>query len=169
MVVKPTMEGVSAAAGIGLICAFAVACRDLVTRRIASDVPSSIVTLATTIAVALMGGVIGGIMGLVDLFHHVAPHASVHVWQPLESTHVLLLLCAAFLITLGNFAIIIAFRGTDISLISPFRYSVMIWAVIGGFFVFQEWPDWIAQIGMLLIVISGVATLRSQEMREETR
>jgi S-adenosylmethionine uptake transporter len=36
----------------------------------------------------------------------------------------------------------------------------MLWAVIVGYLVFQEWPDWIAQIGMALIVIAGVYTLR---------
>jgi drug/metabolite transporter (DMT)-like permease len=163
MVVKPSTEGVSSAVWIALISALAVACRDLVTRRIPSDIPSSVITLATTLAVALMGA----LLGAVEIFTPAFSSPSTLPWQVLSTFHTVLLISAALLVTLGNFAIVLAFRNTDISLVSPFRYSVMIWAVIGGYFAFQEWPDWIAQIGMVLIVISGVATLRSQHVTNE--
>ena len=164
LVVKPTTEGVSAAVVIALISALAVALRDLLTQKIKNDVPSSIITLGTTLGVAQMGLLLG--LGHV-IFAWARPSASAPLlflpWQPLHMEATILLLLAAICVTCGNFAIIIAFRNTDVSLISPFRYSVMIWAVIAGYVVFQEWPDAWAKAGMVLIILSGIYTLKSEK------
>jgi drug/metabolite transporter (DMT)-like permease len=161
LVVKPSAEGVNSAIIIALISALAVACRDLLTRRIPNDIPSSVITLGTTLGVAEMGLLLGlGHMIFAFIWPGTPAPLVLAPWQALGAYETVLLMCAATLVTIGNFAIILAFRNTDVSLISPFRYSVMLWAVIVGYLVFQEWPDWIAQIGMALIVIAGVYTLR---------
>jgi S-adenosylmethionine uptake transporter len=35
------------------------------------------------------------------------------------------------------------------------HYSQMIWAIIYGFFIFQEWPDTMTLIGSFVIIASG--------------
>jgi drug/metabolite transporter (DMT)-like permease len=168
LVVKPTTEGVSAAIIIALISALAVAVRDLLTKRIKDDVPSSIITLGTTIGVAKMGLLLG--LGNV-IWSWILPNTASPLlflpWQTLHLQPTMLLLLAAVFVTCGNFAIIMAFRNTDISLISPFRYSVMIWAVVADYLAFDYWPDLWAQIGMILIVISGIYTVRSERQRQD--
>ena len=44
----------------------------------------------------------------------------------------------------------------DLSATAPFRYSILIFAIISGVAVFQEIPDGIAVLGMILIVATGL-------------
>jgi drug/metabolite transporter (DMT)-like permease len=80
-------------------------------------------------------------------------------WQPLNGHLVLLLAGAALTVLLGNVAIIVAFRDVDVSAVSPFRYTVIVWAVLAGILIFGEFPEPSAWIGILLIVGSGLYTL----------
>lgn len=149
LVVKPSPTGFDVYGLIALAAAAVVAGRDLVTRLIGDHIPSVVVTLSTTSAVGLAGLLLG--LG--------------EEWRPLATREVLLLLSAAFLVTLGNLAIIVAFRGGDVSVVSPFRYSIVVFAVVLGFLIFGEWPDAIAWLGTALIVGSGVYTMHRDRVR----
>ena len=43
----------------------------------------------------------------------------------------------------------------DISFVSPFRYSAIIFALLIGLVFFNEWPDLVALIGILIVTASG--------------
>ena len=40
-----------------------------------------------------------------------------------------------------------------------FRYTVVVWAIIVGFLVWREVPDWPMLIGTAIIIATGVYTL----------
>ncbi|WP_211252265.1 DMT family transporter [Marinobacterium jannaschii] len=56
-------------------------------------------------------------------------------------------------------ALTIAMRTGDVSVVTPFRYTRLIFALILGIFVFGERPDLMTLMGGLLIVVSGGSTL----------
>ena len=56
-------------------------------------------------------------------------------------------------------ALTIAMRTGDVSVVSPFRYTRLLFALILGVFVFGENPDLMTLLGSLLIVVSGGYTL----------
>lgn len=56
-------------------------------------------------------------------------------------------------------ALTIAMRAGDVSVVSPFRYTRLLFALIIGVSVFGERPDAMTLLGSLLIVLSGVYTL----------
>ncbi len=81
-------------------------------------------------------------------------------------TDVLMALAGASLFVLiGNYAIIEAFRAADLSVVSPFRYSVIVWAVIVGYFMFGDVPSLLAFVGLGLILASGVYTIHRERVR----
>jgi drug/metabolite transporter (DMT)-like permease len=49
-------------------------------------------------------------------------------------------------------------RDSEISFVSPFRYTALIWALLLGFFVFEEVPDVITISGSLIVVGTGIYT-----------
>ena len=51
---------------------------------------------------------------------------------------------------------------------SPFRYSIIVWAIIAGFVVFGDKPDLPALAGILLIGGSGFYTLHRERVRART-
>ncbi len=143
VVVRPTQDGLNAGVVLAIVSTVLVVARDLITRRLPTEVPSRAVTMGTILAATAVGGAL----------------ALFQPWRPVEAASLVPLVIAALAVTAGNYAIIIAFRTGEVSVVSPFRYTMMVWAIIAGFVVFGEWPDPITWIGIALIVCSGLYTL----------
>ncbi len=82
----------------------------------------------------------------------------------------LLVVVSALASAVGNFLLAIAYKRSDAATVSPFVYTQLISAVLLGLLVFGDWPNALALIGLLTILLSGVATLflrpaPAQEMR----
>jgi drug/metabolite transporter (DMT)-like permease len=149
IMLRPSGSGLNWYSLLALGSATLVAVRELITKRLGPDIPSTIVALATTIAT--------GVTGLVVSF--------TDIWKPVEVTHALYLVGAAVFVALGNLAIIVAYRGTDVSVVSGYRYCIVVFAMILGYMVWGDVPDIWALIGSALIVGSGLYTLHRQRVR----
>jgi drug/metabolite transporter (DMT)-like permease len=149
LIVKPSLSGFNVYAGLALLSAALVAARDVVTRSIAGHVPTVIVNLSATVIVTILGFAL----------------ALREEWQPVSAQETGMLGAAAVLVTLGNLAIIKAFRIGEMSVVSPFRYAVILTSLTVGYFVFGELPDLVSILGILLIVASGVYTIHREQVR----
>ncbi len=142
-VVKLGSGTLQTAAIFAFLSACGVAVRDVVTRRIPIRIPTMLVAAAGIVTMTVAGGVM----------------TAFEPWIPISTRTVGYLAGAAVMVLLGNVAIIIAFRDVDVSAVSPFRYTLIIWAVIAGFVVFGDIPDPAQWFGIALIVGSGLYTL----------
>jgi drug/metabolite transporter (DMT)-like permease len=149
LIVRPSPAGFDPYALIALATAALVAGRDFATRAIGAHVPSIVITLATSIGVCLAGF----ILGLLE------------DWPAPGAYELWILAAAAIVVTAGNFAVITAFRDTDVSVVSPFRYSNVPFAIILGLVVFGELPDAVALVGIALIVGAGLYTIHRERVR----
>ena len=71
---------------------------------------------------------------------------------------------------LGYYAITSASRTGDVSVVTPFRFSRMLFALIIGMAVFGERPDLLTYLGATLILASGTYTfLRERKLGRMTR
>jgi len=150
--VRPEADGFNLAAIVALISAILVGWRDLLTRSIGNEVPSTVISLTTTVLVGLVS--IG--YGLFE------------VWQPFWRIETLYLAGAAVLVSTGSLCIVSAFRNTDIGVISGYRYSIVVFAVVIGYVVWGEVPDALAIAGIALIVGSGLYTMHRQRVRPDS-
>lgn len=66
---------------------------------------------------------------------------------------------------IGNLFIVMAYRRAPASIMAPFVYVQLISAAILSFVVFGDIPDPIAATGLILIVVSGLATLAFSRSR----
>ncbi len=132
-----------------VIVAILVAVRDLMTRRLDRSTPTTAVTFTTTLSVCVLG----------------FAGAPLEVWQPLTVFGMLLLAASAVLVTMANVFIIRAFRGVDVSAVSPFRYFGVVWAIILGYAIWSDLPNSVAIAGTLLIVGSGLYTMHRETVR----
>lgn len=148
-VVKPTPGAFDVWAMVGLACAFASAGRDLMTRRLPPGVPSIVVSFMAAVAVTVVGAALG----------------VSETWQPIAWDELGLLAVGAVLLAAGNFLVVLAYRDVDVSAVAPFRYSLLIWAGMAGYFIFGEVPDRWSAAGAALIVGSGVYALHREAMR----
>lgn len=114
--------------------------RDLVTRRLPADVPSLFVTVISSIAVMTMAGAL----------------IAADSWQPVTLAQFGVLALAAIFVLIGYFFGIRTMRVGEIGFISPFRYTILIWAMILGFIVFGDVPDALTMIGSTIVVLTGL-------------
>ena len=66
---------------------------------------------------------------------------------------------------IGYFFSIEAMRYGDVSFVSPFRYTLILWALLIGIFFFNETLDYLSFIGILLIMFSGIFVLYRKDLK----
>ncbi len=149
LVIQPRAEGFNAFAWLCLLGTVLHALRDLLTRRIASEVPSLVITLATAVVVTAMAGLLCLYQG----------------WQTPNASQGAMLTAAAVFLAGGYHFIIRSTRLGDLSVVAPFRYSGLLMAVALGWAVWGDVPNGPAIAGIVLVVVSGLVLLRWQRLR----
>lgn len=142
-IIRPGGVGFEWALLIPVAAAVASGLRDLMTRRLArSDTSISVLFWASAFMVA------------VTLF--TIPLG----WQPLTLSASIWLIVNGLLNAGAHFLMIEALRLGAAGLVSPFRYTAILWATVAGFLVWQEVPDVMTMIGAAMLVVSGVLIVR---------
>lgn len=77
----------------------------------------------------------------------------------------LALLIAGILAGFGGLAIIHSMNLAPATYIAPTQYSQIVWAVAIGIVFYQEYPDGLSYLGMVIIALSGFLTFIREEAR----
>lgn len=67
--------------------------------------------------------------------------------------------------SIGQVLMIAATRRAPASQVATTQYSQIVWAVVFGMVVFNEWPDALSVAGMAMVGLSGLITLRREVVR----
>lgn len=148
-IVRPAPATFNAWAVIALGAAIANSLRDVLTRKLDPAIPTTVLTLTSMVALTLVGVALA-ISG---------------AWLPFSAYDYLLLFCGAIFFGLAVYFVASAFRGGEISVVAPFRYTSLLWAGIAGYIAFNEIPDAWSLAGAALIVASGLYVLRRDTVR----
>jgi len=143
-VAQPGASGISLFAVLGLGCAVGTAFRDIAGRKVSPAIPTLVVAYGTLLLV-MVGAAIASL-----LFEH---------WVMPDGRHLLLLACSGLLLSLGHFFIFLSYRTGATAAVAPFYYMFAIWAVCSGALVFGTFPNTLALVGIMLIVVSGIAVV----------
>ena len=78
-------------------------------------------------------------------------------WKaPEQAWHWVLLLVIGLCASIGHYLLIKSYEYAGATLLAPFTYTTVIWAVLSGFLVFGQLPDRWSVGGMAVIVASGL-------------
>ncbi|MGY6548082.1 MAG: DMT family transporter [Roseinatronobacter sp.] len=143
LILQPGTDAFSMASVHALIAVAMVTLRDLLTRKMAVQVPSMMVAFTTAAGVTLFG----------------ALGAVTEPWLGLSSVGWGWLAGASVFVCLGYYLVIQAMRVGEMSFAAPFRYASLLAALLLGWFVLGEWPDRLTLIGSAIVVATGVFTL----------
>lgn len=146
LIVQPSAAGFNAFALLCLMGTFFHAARDLATRAIDTAVPSILITLATALAVLVLAGLLTATQG----------------WQAPTARQLALLAAASVFLSAGYFLIITGMRTGDISVIAPFRYTGLLFALVMGWLVWGDVPNVLAWAGIALLVGAGLYVLHGE-------
>ncbi len=144
MILRPGLSGFDPLAIFAVLGMLGFATRDLATR--ASPVSM------TTAQLGVLGFAMLTLSGLILLAFQEPPH-----WPGLHSWGWLAI--ATVMGVTAYSTLTLAMRTGEISVVAPFRYSRLLFALIIGVSVFRERPDWLTLLGSAIIVLSGLALL----------
>jgi len=85
---------------------------------------------------------------------------SIFFWQPLHSFSFIFFIFLGFFFCAGLFLQIKALSITPASVLAPYNYTIIVWAILFGLVVYKEIPDIFTIIGAIIIVVSGVFIFR---------
>jgi drug/metabolite transporter (DMT)-like permease len=86
------------------------------------------------------------IMGSISFFY----------WIPINLSFILLFIGVGVFYSLGLYLQIIALSKARASIVQPFHYTLIFWAIIFGFIFYKDIPDIYTIIGALVIASSGI-------------
>jgi drug/metabolite transporter (DMT)-like permease len=142
MVVNPTQAGFTWIALIPLLVALLSGLREILVRAaLARESSTALLFYSTSFATVL-----ALVWSLFD-------------WRAMASSEVALLAFAGAFFALGVYLMTEGLRFADASLLALFKYSAIVWALMLGFFLWEEVPTALTWLGAALIVASGLYTL----------
>lgn len=146
MIVKPGASAFDAAslwalAAVGFVCL-----RDLATKRLSPATPSLFITLMTAVSITLLGGVV----------------TAAGDWAPMRAGGVAVLALSAGFLFVGYLCSVMTIRVGEMAFISPFRYTILIWALILGAVAFGETPGPLSLFGATVVIGAGLYTFHRE-------
>lgn len=134
---------------LALLSALCYALATMVTRRLGRDEPGPRVAFYTMLVFLVASGAL-------------APWG----WVPLTDRALLMMGACGVIAGFGHFFLAQAYRIAPATVVAPFEYSALIWAVILGWLVWNTLPGQAVATGMILIVGSGLYVLyRERKVR----
>ena len=128
-----------------LLSAFFLSLRDIYTKKIKSKFHSLQIAFITCLVVT----VCFGILNMYKIFSF-------------GLNEYIILFISSFFLSLGYIFSIATIKVALVSVTSTFRYSVILWGILYGYFLFNEIPNTNTYIGAFLIVVSGLIIISRQ-------
>ena len=143
LIVRPGFEGFMPASIFAILGSVFLAARDLATRAMQVKLPS--------VTIALYAFIAFGISGIL-----IIPFNSPMVLP--TSNQIIYFIGASAFGVIAYYSLVISSRIGEMSVISPFRYSRIVFAMLLAFIILDENPDGLTLIGASIVVASGLYT-----------
>ena len=85
-----------------------------------------------------------------------------YFWQPVNINSLIFFLPIGLFFSLGIYFQILALNNAKASIIQPFHYTLIFWAIIFGYFFYDNIPDLYTIIGALIITASGIFVINQK-------
>lgn len=151
LIVQPGTDGFNGWSLLALLSVVIITARDLLTRAFSPAVPSMTVAVLTAGAVGVFGAIVSAFTP----------------WAPMGPTEIALTLAASVFIIGGYVFGIMVMRIGEVGFVSPFRYTSLIFALVLGFVVFDEFPNALALCGVAVVMAAGIYTLFRERIRKQ--
>ncbi len=148
IIIQPTGSAFNWYSVLALFGTFCGAARDVLTRTIRLEIPTVLLTLVST-GLATAGAGVGVL---------------IQGWPPVAWGDVLMLGAAGLFLITGYQFMILSLRITEASVVAPFRYTSILWALLFGYIFWGDVPDPLAWVGIATLVGSGLYLLHRDRL-----
>ncbi len=90
------------------------------------------------------------------------------VWIPMSTDTLLELGLMALIALAAHYVFTAAFARAEVSILAPFEYTALLWAVLIGYLVWQDFPDVRTWIGATIIIAAGLYVVHRETLHQRT-
>ncbi|MDC0505098.1 DMT family transporter [Amylibacter sp.] len=156
IIIRPGLNSFDPNVGYVLIAVLFVTVRDLITRKLPMNVPSTIVSFQAFASLIIAGGI------LIFL--------SDQKIVGLDKNQIYFVLGGIIFGVIGYYCVVASTRIGEAGVVTPFRYSRLLFAIIIGFLFFNERPDFLTLLGASIVIMTGIYTvLRERYLARRSR
>jgi drug/metabolite transporter (DMT)-like permease len=156
IIIRPGLNSFDPNVVYVLIAVLFVTVRDLITRKLPMNVPSTIVSFQAFASLIIAGGI------LIFL--------SDQKIVSLDENQIYFVLGGIIFGVIGYYCIVASTRIGEAGVVTPFRYSRLLFAIIIGFLFFNERPDFLTLLGASIVIMTGIYTvLRERYLARRSR
>ena len=148
IILRPTSSIFDPKALLPLVAAFMLGLYQIVTKKV-SEYDSNETSLFYTSIIGMI------IMTLL----------ATNFWSPVDSSSYIMFLSIGVFFSLGLYLQIIALSKARASILQPFHYTLIFWAIIFGYIFYDDVPDMFTIIGALVITCSGIFVLNQSSKK----
>jgi S-adenosylmethionine uptake transporter len=149
LVIKPGSHGFNAWALLALLSVLSGTLRDVATRRLDATLSPLLIMTVSQLAVASAG----------------LACWVFETWQFPSPGELLALVFASVCSLAGHLCVITSLRSGEVAAVAPFRYAGIVWAILIGYAIWQQLPDGLSIVGILILVTAGLYTFyREQQL-----
>ena len=145
IILQPTSDAFKIAAIAPMGAAAFGAARDVVTRAISGS-ENSLSILFTSMLMITIAGFLTYPLG----------------WSAVKPSHIWIFITSSLLVGLAQYHMIEAFRLGEVALISPFKYSSLLWATLISLVIWDDLPSKNVVLGAFILILSGIYLLKNE-------
>lgn len=165
---RPGVSSFQPASLLALYSAFGYAVGQMMSRHISQTVPPIVISNWQNLFYIVAAVVIGAVVyALGYAGTDVMPSLTKSFHLP-DSTHVISLLLLGVFSAISATSFISAYQNAEANFVAPFEYTAMIWAVLFGIFLFNDFPDIYTWVGAAVVIGAGLFMLVIDHSRTRT-
>ncbi len=139
IVIRPGATDFNFYSIFALLAVASMSVRDLVTVNLNKKIPSLLVAFYSSLLITIVSFLLSSEkVGFMEL------------------NNPMFIFYSAVLVSIGYIAAVAAMRFGEVTFVSPFRYTALLWAIVLGFLFFSEIPKLTTIFGGLIIIFAGI-------------
>jgi len=149
IILRPTSSIFDPKALLPLVAAFALGLYQVITKKVSEYDPTEVSLFYTSV------------VGII-----IMSFLASSFWNPIDSSSYILFLAIGVFFSLGIYLQIIALSKARASIVQPFHYTLIFWAIILGYIFYDDVPDLLTLVGALIITTSGIFVLNQTSLKK---
>lgn len=144
-----------------ILAAFSYAAMTMMTRKLGIKESAGALTFYIQLAFIVVSVPIGLAIGdgVFDQYQSESLSFLLRAWRWPDAAQFQLLLLCGVMVSFGGYLLSQAYRLGEASIVAPFEYTSMPYALITGYLLWGDWPDRVSMLGSGLIIGGGLLVI----------
>jgi len=171
IMLRPGSEVFRPVSLLPIMAALCYAAMTMMTRKLGIRESAGALTFYIQIAFIFISSLIGLFVadGAYDVYDNSSLEFLLRAWYWPSFVQFQLLLLCGLIVACGGYLMSQAYRLGEAPAVAPFEYASLPFALVIGYYLWGDWPDWPAFIGTALIIGSGMLVVYLENREQKKR